>query len=731
MSILRIAIKTPIRCLFDYLPHEDCKALQPGQRFRVPFGHHAERIGVLIAITEKSEVSQHKLKKVSAQLDQRPLLSQQTLEFLIWVSEYYHHPIGEVIFTALPSLLRKGKVPTINSECYWRPTIAGNKLPDTELHRAPKQLAVLHFLRNYPMGISQTQILNEYVSCQSTLRTLATKKLAESFEKLPFASDHREANADINLNQAQRQAISTILKNGSKYQTFLLNGVTGSGKTEVYLELIHHTLNNNKQALVLLPEIGLTPQLIQRFKEKFQCNIALIHSAVSEKKRAQAWLSAASGQAGIIIGTRSAIWTPLLRLGIIIVDEEHDLSYKQQEGLRYSARDLALVRAYREKIPLVLGSATPCLESFYNTRKGRYRELKLLQRATGTKLPTINILDIRRCKMHGAIAQPLLNHIKQHLHKGQQILLFLNRRGYAPVMLCHDCAYIMQCPRCNISIAYHKQYDRLRCHQCDHTEKIPAHCPSCSTGSLIEVGHGTERLYETLKSIFPEANILRIDSDSTQRKGSMEKFLENIQTGDADILVGTQMLVKGHHFPAVTLVGIIGIDQGLYSTDYRSLERMAQVIMQVSGRAGRGNIIGDVIIQTHYPNHPLLTTLPQNGYENYANELLCEREQTALPPYSYHALLRAEALNYDDTHIFLSSAREKLPIASPPRLEIYGPIRAPLEKRAGRYRSQLLIQSSDRKQLREILKHWVPKLDKIHGTWKVRWSIDVDPQDMT
>ena len=602
--ILRVALNAPLRNLFDYLPPDDCpvETVSPGQRLQVPFGKGSVRIGIIISMSKTSVVPKHKLKKAIALLDKVPLLSKKHLQLIEWASHYYHHPIGDVAFTSIPVALRKGKAAKIQQELIWRPTCTGKKLDSDELSHAKKQLMLFQFIRQYPDGVSQSQITNKFENSRQPLGALFTKKLIEKINisevriHSKILSSQHEDLWCIKPNKEQQNAIDKIVSSSAAYHAFLINGVTGSGKTEVYLQVIRHILGSDKQALVLVPEIGLTPQFINLIKKRFGENVVVLHSGLSESERLLGWLRARDGRAPVVLGTRSAIWTPMPNLGTIIIDEEHDLSYKQQDGLRYSARDLALIRGQREKIPVLLGSATPSMESMKNARDGRYQELRLSKRVSNSKLPDIQIHDIRNEKMHGAISQYLLKYMKLCLKNKQQVLLFLNRRGYAPVIMCHDCGFISQCPRCSVYMTFHKHKNRLCCHHCEHNERLPEMCPDCSSHQLFELGHGTERLGETLAELLPEAKIIRIDRDSTRRKGSMQTMLENIHLGDADILIGTQMLAKGHHFPNVTLVGIVDADGGLFSVDYRASERMAQMLVQVSGRAGRSDRTGTVIV---------------------------------------------------------------------------------------------------------------------------------------
>jgi len=730
--ILRIAINTPLRRLFDYLPPPGCKSdlLVPGQRLRVPFGKSKEKTGLLAGIAANSEIEPRKLKHAIELIDDNPLFDANHLQFLKWASDYYHHPIGEVILGTLPKLLSNGSPAIKKHARYWR-SIPGNKNQSDDLPaNASLKKAILNLVNEHPDGITEETIRRSFKNWRNPLYSLAEQGWVETFSREMPANKHDSLLKNIiQLNIEQQNAVAAIVGAGNNYKAFLLNGITGSGKTEVYLHCIKELADQGLQALVLLPEIALTPQFIERFKSGLNTNTGVLHSGLTDRERMETWLGARDGSINIIIGTRSAVWTPFKRLGIIIVDEEHDFSYKQHEGFRYSARDLALYRAHQNNIPVILGSATPSLESIQNVTNKRYQEIKLTKRTGTALLPDINILDIRSCSMDGALSRPLLEIIQHHLRQNRQVLLFLNRRGYAPVMMCHDCGWIAKCPRCNIQMTYHKHINKLCCHHCQHQEKIPGTCPECSNQKIIEIGHGTQRLTETLEKNFPEAKIIRIDRDSTRRKGVMQSMLDDAQKGNIDILIGTQMLAKGHHFPKVTLVGIIDADRGLYSADFRASERMAQIVMQVSGRAGRADNPGTVIIQTHHPDHPLLKTLAGHDYAKLSKLLLEERRQTNLPPFSYQVLLRAEAHQQNKISHFLHDARKLLP-ENHKHLQVFGPINAPIEKKAGNFRMQLLLQMPDRRHLRNLLDTWVPALESLASGRKVRWSLDVDPQDM-
>ena len=514
------------------------------------------------------------------------------------------------------------------------------------------------------------------------------------------------------------------------FRAFLLDGITGSGKTEVYLALGERHLSAGHQVLILVPEIALTPQLLRRIERRIQAPIALLHSGLSAGERERAWLQALRGAARVVVGTRSAVFTPMPELGLIVVDEEHDLSFKQQEGFRYSARDLAVVRARRRNCPLLLGSATPSLESLHNARRGRYRRLELTQRAGPARPPRLDLLDIRDAPLRGGMSPVLLRLAAEALAAGNQILLFLNRRGYAPVLTCHHCGWVSECPRCDARMTLHRADGLLWCHHCGHQGPLPEACPGCSAGGLRPLGQGTERLEETLAQLLPGFSVARIDRDSTRRKGSLEERLQEIRDGRHRILVGTQMLAKGHDFPDVTLVGVLDADYGLFGADFRAAERMAQLIVQVAGRAGRAEKPGRGVIQTRHPEHPLLQLLIRRGYPAFAEAALGERRDALLPPLTHQALLRAEAADARAPLSFLELAARQGRALAADQVELWGPVPAPMERRAGRFRAQLLLQAAAREQLQRLLAAWVPALGTIPGARRVRWSVDVDPQEL-
>jgi len=730
--VLRVAVPTPLRRSFDYLPPRDVDpdALKAGVRLRLPFGR-TEVIGILLEVTRQPQVAAVRLKRAIQLLDAEPILSPDLLWLLQWASQYYQHPIGEVFQQALPVLLRQGRPARSKGMEYWRLTAAGHAQNPDAVSRAPRQAELLALLKQHPDGISASELNRQQPSWRPVMARLLEKTWVEKTEQPPCPPPTQPGGAIPELNSDQQQAVTRILAKEGEYHAYLLDGVTGSGKTEVYLRIIETLLLNDRQALVLVPEIGLTPQLVNRFQRRFQnTTIALLHSGLNDQERLQAWLSAARGEAGIIIGTRSALLTPLARPGMIIVDEEHDLSFKQQEGFRYSARDLAVVRARHLNVPVVLGSATPALESLYNCDRERFTRLHLPERAGIASPPEFRLLDVRGQKLDNGLSAQLLTHIQTHLDSNGQVLLFINRRGFAPVLMCHTCGWHARCQRCDAHMTVHQHAHRLRCHHCGSERPLPGNCPECSGTEMLQVGYGTERVEQVLKSHFPDTPILRVDRDTTRRKGTMQAMLEQVKQGKAQILVGTQMLAKGHHFPNLTLVGLLDADYGLFSADFRAAERLGQLVLQVAGRAGRAERRGEVLIQTHHPESPLLHSLLSHDYGRFAQALLVERQAANLPPFSHLALLRAEAVDAQAPLRFLEEARNVATTLNDAGVELYGPFPAPMERRAGRSRAQLLLQSNSRSSLQQLLAPWLQRLETLKSGRRVRWSIDVDPLEM-
>ena len=734
---VRVALARNLPRYFDYLPPEHCDSalLQRGMRVCVPFGRGNNLdTAVIIELVDETDVPINKLKQVVQLLDEAPIFDASYFTFLRWAHRYYHYPLGLVIHTALPRLLNAGQPAQSPAQDHYFLTEAGQHSNPHELPaRKARQAAILTLLQENLTGVRLTEINFTLSNPQPTLKALEKQNLiyCKNIPAPPTQYDAVPVTSPLTLNNAQQTAVEKITNNLGHFSPFLLDGVTGSGKTEVYLQAIQAALAKNLQVLVLVPEINLTPQMIQRFKQRFAVPIEVLHSNLNDKARLHAWLSARDGHTPIIIGTRSAIWTPLARLGLIIVDEEHDNSYKQQDNFRYSARDLAVIRAREANVPLVLGSATPSLETFYNTTQQRYQHLPLPERAGNALPPEIHLIDMRHQLRGQVISIVLRKKIQACLDQKQQAIIFINRRGYAPVIMCTDCSWMAHCKHCDAKVTYHEKYGRLYCHHCGASAQYPRTCPDCQSSEIIAVGVGTERLESQLAELFPTANILRVDSDSVNSKQTLERTLDKIHSGQADILVGTQMLAKGHHFPNVTLVGIINADGGLFGVDFRAGENMAQLIMQVAGRAGREQQQGHVYIQTHHPEHDLLKDIVQQDYHQLMQAMLQEREHTFFPPYTYIVLLRAEAQTSEEAYQFLSTARSWAESHHCKEVELLGPVASPMERRAKWFRAQLLIQSAERKPLHHLLSQWLPQLYSLkNNAARLRWSVDIDPQTL-
>ena len=723
--VLKVAIDTPLRHLFDYWEPTDPgrHALQVGVRVQVPFGRRRV-VGIVTGIASEPAVARSKVRAASAVLDAEPLFDAPTFEMLLWAARYYHHPIGEVLAAALPVALRRGSALEEVAET-WRITESGRSEGfAATAKRARRQHELLARLAE--AGPASAQLLAPW---RGSVRDLAKRGWIELIEEplAPAPAPPVEVASGPALNPDQQAALDAIEATLGTFAVHIAFGVTGSGKTEVYLRAIETVITRGTQALVLVPEIGLTPQLLTRFRERFNVELAVLHSGLNDSERFCAWRAARSGAARIVIGTRSAVLASMAKLGLIVVDEEHDASYRQQEGFRYSARDLAVARAQRLKIPVVLGSATPSLETLANVDQHRYRLLRLPTRTGSAQPPVQRVVDLRAHAGEQGLAAPTLVAIGRHLGRQAQVLVFLNRRGYAPALFCTHCGWMAPCRQCDSRLTVHLASGRLRCHHCGAEEDIPIVCGSCN-GPVKPVGQGTQRVEETLARMFPSAPIVRLDRDAIRRKGEMESAFERVTSGEARLLVGTQMLTKGHHFPDVTLVVVLDADQGLFSADYRAAERLAQTITQVAGRAGRAERAGEVLIQTEFPDHPLLTQLIAHGYEGFARSAIEERRQAGWPPFTRLALLRAEAGQMSDAEQFLESARRAAG-RLPKDIELLGPAPAAMPRKANRYRAQLLIESSARSTLQTFLDDWIPRVDALKRG-QLRWSLEVDPAEV-
>lgn len=729
--VLKIALPCPLWRSFDYLPplEVDPQVLKPGTRVRVPWGKsNSVRVGYLVEIARCETERLDSLKRAFSILDSEALLSTDDCEIIFWASRYYHHPIGEVFASAFPAWLRQGRSAASEGEIRLCLTAAG--LSAAVAGRAPRQAHLLRVLKASERGISTKELGQLGWDWRGPARKLIEQGWAgyrreESFEASPAAAPSVAAPEP---NAAQRAAIVEVIDNLGGFRAFLLEGVTGSGKTEVYLRLVEEVLARGKQAMVLLPEINLTPQLEARFRARFSAPPELFHSGLGEAERSRAWLAMQRGKASILLGTRSAVFTPLARPGLIILDEEHDASFKQQEGFRFHARDVAVMRARRWGVPILMGSATPSLESLHNVRRSSYRRLALPERTGASAHPAFRLVDIRGQTLVGGLGPSLIAQVRSTLERGEQALLFLNRRGFAPTLICHACGWVAECGRCDARLVVHSAERLLRCHHCGHERALPRECPSCATADLRPLGAGTERTEQALAKLFPGAKTARVDRDSTRRKGSLEAMLEAIHAGEVDILLGTQMLAKGHHFPKVTLVGILDLDGGLFSLDFRAGERMAQLIVQVAGRAGREERPGLVLLQTRQPDHPLLNRLIRDGYAAFAEAALEERREAGMPPYAHQALWRAEAAEPESPARLL--ARLRTLAGSRDQVQVLGPAPAPMFRQAGRYRHQLLLQAATRGPLHECVDFLIGNLIELPEARRVRWSVDIDPANL-
>ena len=729
MNIVRVALAVPLPRFFDYLYPPDLTPIVGG-RVLVPFGSQ-KRVGIVVDLPASSDVAKEKLKPIIDVLDAESLFNSTIWDWLAWSANYYRAALGDVLFQALPVKLRNGESAVKNDRTFWRITDLGKQaLESGELKRAKKQIEALNLLITQDLEKGNNEISSAIWSAlkgKDYVEEIIVPTEQKSWQQA--LGDNPLINLDnrLTLNKQQALAFSQLLFQEG-FNVWLLEGVTGSGKTEIYLQYIEEVLKKGKQVLVLVPEIGLTPQTVRRFQARFNVEIDVLHSNLNDTQRLNVWERARTGQSAIVIGTRSALFTQFSDLGLIILDEEHDGSFKQQDGWRYHARDLGIVLAQKLNIPILLGSATPSLESVNNVQNGKYHHLVLSKRAGNATALRQFVIDLKHQRIQNGLSEPLLQRMQEHLEKGNQVLLFLNRRGFAPVLLCHECGWIDECHHCEKPYTYHQHQRVLRCHHCGAQKTVPMQCGHCGSTHLVTTGLGTEQLEETLKARFPQYNIARIDRDSTARKGKLEGYLEDIQQGKSQILIGTQMLAKGHHFPNVTLVALVNVDNALFSLDFRAEERLAQLYVQVAGRSGRAEKQGEVVLQTHYPDHPLLTTLLEKGYQAFAEETLKLRHNMGLPPFSFQALFKAQCRHSEEAENALSQLASFFYEEKIEGLQVLGPIPAPFSKKAGQYRWQLLLQHASRKQLQAALSRYSPELIK---SSQVRLILDVDPLDLS
>lgn len=723
-TIYQICIPHTHRDFFDYVA--EGLTLSIGARVWVPFRKQT-RLGLVVGKNESSsEVAS--LKNIGTIVDDQPLIDKETLTLCSWIATYYQSPLSEVLPLALPKKYRLGQPCQLPMEDFYQLALSSEEAKKLIPARARKQLELVEFLSTQKEPVTKKCLTEKGFNSTQLSSLLAAQVLSLSQQiMLPVKADI-SSSPPLMLNPEQAVAVAAITEELHQYQCFLLLGVTGSGKTEVYLHIIAKVLEQQKQVLVLVPEIGLTPQLVSRFTARFKQSIAVIHSGLNESERQVAWQLAKERKVKMIIGTRAAIFTPMPDLGLIVIDEEHDTSLKQMEGVRYSARDTALMRAHLANIPIILGSATPSLESMYNVMQKKYTLLRLTHKALSAIPLHYQLIDLRSQTLQHGLATPTLHVIKEHLLKQNQVLVFINRRGFSPVLLCHQCGWMVDCRACDSHLTLHKQLGQMICHHCGLTQKTPDRCRNCRSMELIPVGAGTQRIHEFLSAYFPSTEVVRIDRDAVRKKNSLDEHLDKIHNGKAQLIVGTQMLAKGHHFPRLSLVVVLDADAGLYNQDFRALEHLGQLLMQVSGRAGRAEQAGQVLIQTHLPNHPLLNLLIQQGYEQFAEALLTTRQQAQLPPFHYLAVIRAQGKAAGSVLKFLHALKEQI---LPHSITVMGPAPAPMPRKANQYRMQLLLKSSSRKILKNSLtqlREWLEGNKLGNG---VRWNVDVDPMDLS
>lgn len=723
MKIIRVALDVPVPTLFDYCA-DDTTASDVGRCVVVPFGKKIA-LGVIVDITHTTSIPTERLKHALRVLREAPALDAADLQLIKFASDYYHHPLGAVVMGTLPARLRRPTAapPEKPRGCFVLSETGAALDPDALPARARGKRRLLERLRGGPLDYAAVKALSP--QAPRLLRQLIEGGwVRQDLSASPAIAATAPVPAP-SLTAEQEQAVAAVGTSLGQFHVHLLLGVTGSGKTEVYLHAIAAVLAAGRQALLLVPEIALTPQLEAQVRNRFpDVPVVSLHSGLNEGERLAHWLAAQSRRARIVLGTRLAVFTPMPELGIIMVDEEHDTSFKQAEGFRYSARDLAVVRGRQRGVPVVLGSATPALETYFNAVNGRYR-LSTLSQRVGSTLPLIECVDTRSEQLADGLSRRLLDAIEKHHARGEQSLVFINRRGYAPVLMCHSCGWISGCRRCSAQLVLHLKDQRLRCHHCGHQAPLPTTCPQCGNLQLAPLGQGTQRVEAALARQFPAARVLRIDRDSVRPRHAWPGMRRQIHQREVDILVGTQILAKGHDFPHLNLVGVLNADSLLYSADFRASERLFALLTQVAGRAGRSAAQGVVLVQTEFPDHPLYQALKRQDYRAFAHNLLAERRQAGFPPYVYQALLRAEAPRLATALGFLGDA-VRLGLRLAPPVTLYDPVPAAMPRRAGRERAQLLVQCESRKRLQQFLHAWCDKLAAARSS-PARWAIDVDP----
>ena len=734
-TVVKVALPVPLRRTFDYRLSDDQCRVKPGFRVEVEL-QNRRMVGLVMKVGSNSSVPLHRLKMVSAVIDQEPSVPPKFLRFLMWVSQYYHHPVGEVIQSALPSVIRRNQVMRPNLPARYFLTPSGQSALIDLSKRAKVQKEILSALKKAGTeGLLASKLNQLFIkSPTTTLNLLQNRHWIYSESRVEDYLLQGAQERTPALNPSQIKVIDKIKSNFFTYAPFLLQGVTGSGKTEIYLRIASSILKSGHQVLVLVPEIALTPQLLDRFEHGIVGKIAVMHSGLTDRDRHIAWWSAKQGLADVIVGTRSAVFIPLARPGLYIIDEEHDQSYKQQDGFRYHARDLIVKRAHQDGVPVVLGSATPSFESIENAQRQRYHHLQLQRRAGGAILPSFQLLDLTRLPTRFGITAPVIHALQERLDRQEQSIVYVNRRGFAPIYMCVSCSWQARCNRCEIRMTLHQTTRHLLCHHCGQSRALPENCPECGHAKFYPIGEGTQRIEDALKKELPTARILRIDSDAIHSSIQFKTILTQVKKREVDVLVGTQLLGKGHDFPAVTLVCILNADSGLYSIDFRAAEKLYQQLTQVAGRAGRGQKPGQVLVQTRYPDDASFLKLSRNDFDGFVKSELSQRRLAECPPFKRFVLLRADSSVRGASLKFVSAAaasgRRRLMALNEASVQIFDPVPSPMERKAGRYRAQLLVTSLAQGPLHDFLDQWIEDIEKLKERRLSRWSLDVDPVEM-
>ena len=718
-QVVQVALKVPFAAHLDYSLNHDLTAPPIGGRVLVPLGKNKQLVGVVVGLVAESEFKT--LKPITAVLDSEPLLNATTLQLLRLAAKYYQVSFGEMIFAALPAWFRKTNNRPIPIH-YWWQVVADLEVAQTALKVAPKQLEVFEYLMLH--GPLQSKAMSHISSTAAQIcRQLQDKALITSTE-VCFVETDQAFDPGFKLTADQDRALKQIQKSKDQFEVHLLDGITGSGKTEIYIRLINELLEKQQQALVLVPEIGLTPQLFQEISQRINGQMAILHSGLSDGARARVWHHAARGLVDVVVSTRSGIFTPFKNLGSILVDEEHDLSYKQQEGIRYSARDLAVLRAKIEQVPVILGSATPSFETLNHANNGRYQWLKLRSRTNHNPMPSLRLQNTQSKQLVKGLTQQTLSTIESHLADGHQVLVFLNRRGWSQKLICHECGWVAECDDCDAYLTYHKHLDLLKCHHCERRYSLPEFCPSCGSQAVETMGAGTEKIAAGLMEQFAETAVVRFDRDSVKTPAQWQKNLETVRSGKPCVIVGTQMLSKGHDFPLLSLVVVVNVDNSFFSADFRATEYLAQLLVQVSGRAGRAKTKGEVIIQTQFPEHEFFQSLFQENYESFAQQQLTERAEMRFPPYTYMAIVRGQFRDERLLDQFLQQLADGL--EQNEDISVLGPLPAPMQKRQKLFRMQLILNSNDRKGLHQTL-HLLKTQKTVENKHHIQWFVDIDP----